>query len=62
MTITRRECGSLVRPRAVEPGEGLFAAADESGDIVVFESRAVAIVQALGDSGRRAPRLDSASA
>jgi hypothetical protein len=48
--------------RAVEPGEGLFAAGDESGDFFVFESRAVAIVQALGDSGRCAPRFDSTSA
>ena len=37
----------LGRVRAVEPGEVLFAAGDESSDFFVIESGAVTIVQGL---------------
>jgi thioredoxin reductase (NADPH) len=43
---------SLGRVRAVEPGEVLFAAGDESSDFFVIESGAVAIVQGLGEENR----------
>jgi thioredoxin reductase (NADPH) len=44
-----RELGRL---RAVEPGEVLFAAGDESSDFFVVESGAVAIVQGYGKENR----------
>jgi thioredoxin reductase (NADPH) len=44
-----RELGGV---RAVEPGEVLFAAGDESSDFFVIESGAVTIVQGLGAENR----------
>jgi thioredoxin reductase (NADPH) len=43
---------ALGRVRAVEPGDVLFAAGDESSDFFVIESGAVAIVQGLGEENR----------
>jgi thioredoxin reductase (NADPH) len=42
----------LGQVRAVEPGEVLFAAGDESSDFFVMESGAVAIVQGYGEENR----------
>ena len=48
----RTRLRGLGRVRAVEPGEVLFAAGDESSDFFVIESGAVTIVQGLGAENR----------
>ncbi len=48
----RARLRELGRVRAVEPGEVLFAAGDESSDFFVIESGAVTIVQGLGAENR----------
>jgi thioredoxin reductase (NADPH) len=48
----RARLRKLGRVRAVESGEVLFAAGDESSDFFVIESGAVAIVQGLGEENR----------
>ncbi len=48
----RAKLRELGRVRAVEPGEVLFAAGDESSDFFVIESGAVTIVQGLGAENR----------
>ena len=48
----RARLRELGRVRAVETGEVLFAAGDESSDFFVIESGAVAIVQGLGEENR----------
>ena len=48
----RARLRGLGRVRAVEPGEVLFAAGDESSDFFVIESGAVTIVQGLGAENR----------
>ena len=48
----RAQLRELGRVRAVEPGEVLFAAGDESSDFFVIESGAVTIVQGLGAENR----------
>ena len=48
----RAQFRELGRVRAVEPGEVLFAAGDESSDFFVIESGAVTIVQGLGAENR----------
>jgi thioredoxin reductase (NADPH) len=48
----RARLRELGRVRAVEPGEVLFAAGDQSSDFFVVESGAVTIVQGLGAENR----------